>query len=361
MAINIQSAPRPNASLAAIDYSDRPRFAEAGQQAILNAKNLRSERIRNDAMRLNDTYQKNQITQSEVLAMISQDESVFDNLDEGSPIKKSYDKITKGNPTPQDFNNLFSYINAANKQQQFALEKQNSTQNRAVEIAIAQVLKDVAAENSAEGVKVGNNEILTVGMQVANQIEDENVRAAVTTQIFNMNNKAMLGTEDTASIKDYKFTEKQYEEIRELIQDDDYAKAKDKLRAMGVKLTYEDAAGNIIDVSNAILEKRFADANPENNKDVLSDLPVEASTIVYGDNNNKKRTIESYSSGDQELTMTGNPARGTSFNKVTKSAFENLTVDAQKTYLEKFGEDFLDTTSEVTGSNSNIKSINFVN
>lgn len=349
--ISVTQGPKNNAALAALDYNKTFEAGAEGVRKIAQAKDLQSTEIKQNVKDMQTKFEQAQITASKVQAAISQNPMLFQGLEEGTDMtSKSYQKFLNGDYSPQNVNNLNAYIDAANTQQQRniqtqALADQQKEKRIATEVnrLIGETLNssvDYARENKVD---MSSDIIVNQGYDVMRNIQDPDVKAAYNSSLFDISNKAtQLPGADTADIKNFKFTVEQYQKVRNLIQQGRMDEAKEILRGMGVELEYKDRIGTIVDVTDAVLRKRFGPADPESGKENLEDddieSPVGEETIGYKLKGTEVNTKGKYDSGDVD---TPKKIKG-KIQKVSKSKFETYTRKVQAEYLNRLGEKFTD-------------------
>ncbi len=365
--ISVTQGPKNNAALAALDYNKTFEAGAEGVRKIAQAKDLQSTEIKQNVKDMQTKFEQAQITASKVQAAISQNPMLFQGLEEGTDMtSKSYQKFLNGDYSPQNVNNLNAYIDAANTQQQRniqtqALADQQKEKRIATEVnrLIGETLNnsvDYARENDVD---MSSDIIVNQGYDVMRNIQDPDVKAAYNSSLFDISNKAtQLPGADTADIKNFKFTVEQYQKVRNLIQQGRMDEAKEILRGMGVELEYKDRIGTIVDVTDAVLRKRFGPTDPESGKNNLEDdgieSPVGEESVGY-----KVKGIEVNTRGRYNFGTVSEPKKSTKgkvqrITKVSKSTFETYTREAQAEYLNQIGEKFTDETKNEEDSEDDV-------
>ncbi|WJE88143.1 hypothetical protein LFDSGCCC_CDS0002 [Phage C75C1] len=360
--ISVTQGPSINASLASLDYDKKFEAGAEGIRVKAKAEEAKGAEIKTAFKDMTDKLEKAQITASKVAAAIEQNPMLFEGLDVGDDLaSKSFQKFMKGDYSPQTVNNLNAYIDAANTQQQRdiqtqMLRDQQKEKRIAAEVNkyIGQTLNNSVDYARANEVDMSSDIIVNQGYDVMQTIQDPDVKAAYNTALFDISNKATsLPGADTADIKNFKFTVEQYQKVRSLIQQGRMDEAKEILRGMGVELEYKDRIGTIVDVTDAVLRKRFGPADPESGKENLEDddieSPVGGESIGYKVKGIEVNTKGKYNSGDVSEPKKSSRGKVQRITKVSKSTFETYTREAQEKYLNAIGEKF---TKEKEGEES---------
>tara|TARA_R100001163_G_scaffold33968_1_gene26270 strand:+ start:13264 stop:14439 length:1176 start_codon:yes stop_codon:yes gene_type:complete len=387
MAISITQGPKPNAGLAALSYDKLNQANVLGATAKYEQGLAKDQAVSKAFERMQDNFQKAQINGAKVQAGITQNPTMFIELEGGNDAtSKAYQRYMNGSYTQQDVSVLSSYIDAANTQNQQALQAQQLQQvqeeqrvTKAVESYVGAAIGNTLQYAKDNDVDVSQAIFTNAFSEIGDTITDPSVKSRYNASFFNFSDQmAKTELKGTALMKDFKFSEKQYQAIHDFIEDDNYTKARQKLNSLGVNTTYKDNYGDIKTVSNADLRERFGPEKNVEDDGVDGVDEIAGSTITYTYEGREVPTVGVYKSGNKSLPkappqskksgyflqdkLAGVFDRKQGIPKVTKNEFETYTIEAQKAYLTEHGEEFIESEPVVPSnvgptSNPNIQSI----
>jgi len=162
MAINISSGPRPNPSLASLNFDGAVDNRRKNLEVVKQAQDERREFDRETNAKIQDDFEKSKIIHGQILAATQQNPEIVnqlqDSVESGSndATTKAYKRFIDGTHTQSDLAVINAYITAATTQQ----ETQRIQDQRDLEAKIAAAQREgtIAAASFAGTVYTGKTQ-----------------------------------------------------------------------------------------------------------------------------------------------------------------------------------------------------------
>lgn len=221
--ISVNQGPKNNAGLGALDYNKTFQAGAEGVRAIANSGMQKDAEVKQAYAKMTENFQASQTTASRVAAAIEKNPMLFQGLEEGSDLaSKSFQKFRNGNYTPQDVNNLLAYIEAANTQQEQAINSKKISVNQNVAVALAKIQSDAYSNKTEKEIDAMTpNAYRAIAQDTIDAIPDPETKIKVIDKVKEAAS-GITAADNVAAIQDRAAKLNEYEEIQKALEQNDY-------------------------------------------------------------------------------------------------------------------------------------------
>ena len=287
MAISISSGPRPNPSLASLNFDSKLETGAKGMKIVDDAKKEKRAFDLQASEKLRDDFQKSKIIHGQILAATSQNENIVAQLqagiDSGSndATTKAYKRFIDGNYTQSDLAVVNAYITAANAQQEemkVAQQRENAIklQNQELEAQninqksskfLQQIAIEAGETPTIEKVNKAYAEILPT-------IPDTLVAESLMAKVAEYKNTIIAHGNTPADITNYTFKHAKLSDAATFLEDGKIGEAIQILNTLGLPTTIKEQIGERL-MTEEELKARYGNRVIEDEGDGVP-VPVES-------------------------------------------------------------------------------------